>query len=218
MGTTPRTSTPYPDLTDPPNGPDQFLAALGHLEEYGVPRFSDAAARNSTITSPAAGDLAYLTSTNQLTVYDGSTWLVAYSAGVPSWTPNLASVTVGNGTVTGAYTQNGRQVTGFVTCTLGSTSSVGSNPGLTLPVNCHASSVKYVPLGSALFLDTSAGSIYHGVLHMDSSGASTAARFRSSNSSGSRLTEDLMSSTVPFTWATGDVLAASFNYLADDPA
>lgn len=72
-------------LTDAPN--QQVLAqnlATG-LVPRSVMRFSSASARNSTLASPAAGMVAFLTTEKLLTVFDGTAWVVV-AAGTSAWT------------------------------------------------------------------------------------------------------------------------------------
>ena len=44
------------------------------LAEQAISRFADAAARDAAITSPTEGQFCYLTGTNALQFYDGSSW------------------------------------------------------------------------------------------------------------------------------------------------
>ncbi|MEU4967768.1 hypothetical protein [Streptomyces smyrnaeus] len=61
------------------------------LTPRSVMRFSSAAERNATITSPAAGMVAWLGTEKLFTGYDGSSWVVL-AAGSSSWTTiSLAS-------------------------------------------------------------------------------------------------------------------------------
>lgn len=44
------------------------------LAEQAISRFADATARDAAITSPTEGQFCYLTGTNALQFYDGSSW------------------------------------------------------------------------------------------------------------------------------------------------
>lgn len=77
MGATPLAALPYPELaTDDPNIPADMQAALLAVEKKLVLTFADATARDSAITSPVAGMVAYLTTPKWLTMHDGSAWVV----------------------------------------------------------------------------------------------------------------------------------------------
>ena len=52
-----------------------------YLMNQTVMVFASAAARNTAITSPIEGMIAYLSDSNTLTVYDGASWLGAVNAG-----------------------------------------------------------------------------------------------------------------------------------------
>lgn len=52
-----------------------------YLMNQTVMVFASASARNSAITSPSEGMIAYLSDTNALTLYDGSSWVGAVNTG-----------------------------------------------------------------------------------------------------------------------------------------
>lgn len=89
------------DYTDKPD-----LVVLGNnlrdgLTPRSVMRFTDATARDATITSPAGGMTAWLMNTKLLTVFDGTSW-VAVAAGTQAWTtPALATGYTANGNSNG---------------------------------------------------------------------------------------------------------------------
>lgn len=116
-----------------------------------------------------------------------------------SYTPTLANVTLGNGTITGAYTQAGKLIQFRAKLVLGSTSSITGSPTFTLPVTAFATRL-FTWQGVAY--DTSA-SDHHG---LTATNTTTTVVFRYNAAS--------LSSTVPFTWATGDELYASGTYEA----
>ncbi|MFJ4418298.1 hypothetical protein [Streptomyces sp. NPDC088925] len=82
---------PLAALSDAPDGPKMIGdLALGALLR-GVPKYASASERGATITSPQAGQLAWLQDVKLLTLYDGSAWTVV-AAGTQSWTTiSLAS-------------------------------------------------------------------------------------------------------------------------------
>jgi hypothetical protein len=75
MPTSPRTATPTPAYTDIPDVPAALVAVVNHLEKVTVPKFLTATARDTAITAPVDGDMAYVTGTG-LMIYHGG-WLLA---------------------------------------------------------------------------------------------------------------------------------------------
>ena len=70
-----------------------------------------------------------------VTAASGETTGLKYTGGWTTWTPSYTNLTVGNGTVVSRYRQVGKMVDVFFMFTLGSTSTIGSDPRFTLPVN-----------------------------------------------------------------------------------
>ena len=75
-----------------------------YLMNQSVMVFASASARNSAITSPTEGMIAYLSDTNTLTIYDGAAWVGAVNAGSLNgmYGVNYADVSLNTGT-TGAW-------------------------------------------------------------------------------------------------------------------
>jgi len=125
---------------------------------------------------------------------------------VQTYTPTLANLTTGNGTVIAKYAQTGKIVTVYFNFTLGSTSSVGSNPSMTLPVSAadiyNTAKVFLADYGTATFWGNAwngdATTVYLEVDRADATYLKTAA----------------ITSTVPHTWAVNDVIAFTLTYLA----
>ena len=141
----------------------------------------------------------------------GNTVLGTYTAYTPTW----INLTVGNGTQNFKYARvnNLVHVNGYLIW--GSTTSItGAFVNLTIPVLSSAvySSVSWVPFGEALFFDTSGNSIYQaeGV----SVTSNSVARLRMVVTSGTNVLNSNITSTTPFTWATGDQMAINFTYEA----
>lgn len=61
MPNTPITASPYPAGTALPDVPTDLMNALTTLERFTVPRFPSAAARDTAIPAPVAGQLAFTT-------------------------------------------------------------------------------------------------------------------------------------------------------------
>jgi hypothetical protein len=110
--------------------------ANGYLASQVVMVFASAAARTSAIASPQEGMISYLKDTNSTEYYSGSAWVAIGGSTGATWTtftPTYTDITVGNGTVTSRYTKSGNLVTVYFRFVLGSTSSTGVNPVVTLP-------------------------------------------------------------------------------------
>ena len=179
----------------------------GYLMQ-GVLVFASAAARDAAITSPQEGQACYLKDTNEVLTYSGSAWVAVGGSGLTyaSYSPSYTSLTVGNGTVISRYAQTGKFVHLFFKFTLGSTSSISGSPTISLPVtaaNTGSNSTVYFDdagtaglMGFTVMTSTTAMTVYY-------VGAATAyTQFFA------------LSSTLPFTWATGDVISFQISYEA----
>jgi len=131
-----------------------------------------------------------------------------------SWTPQTWSVaytnvTVGDGTVVSRYTQTGKRVTAEWLFTFGSTSSFAASHTISLPVTAASGySTNLDIIGSGIAYDASAPAsvpIYAAIVGTTN--------FRLRGIDLNAVFYDL-SSTVPYTWATGDKLLISFSYWA----
>jgi len=158
---------------------------------------------NKTLTSPKLNEDVALTSTSaELNALDGQTgaWV--------SYTPTFANITLGNGSVDGDYIQIGKLVFFKAKVTLGSTSSITNSPTVSLPVTASSFYATFSgSIGTCDLVDTGVKD-YIGGLRLNST---TVAGLLILGSSG--LTTAI-SSTVPFTWATGDQLLAQGFYEA----
>ncbi len=127
-------------------------------------------------------------------------------------TPTIAGFTIGNGTINiSRYTQIGKLVHWYGKVTLGSTSSMSGDLKLSLPV---APNTIYETLdsivGSCRLQD---GSALRHTAEASISG-DTDIIIRCQIASGTHLTEAGITSTVPFTWASGDMFAWNVTYEA----
>lgn len=128
-----------------------------------------------------------------------------------SWTPTLTNLTQGNGTITAKYIQTGKTVHYRFKFVLGSTSAVGSGPTFTLPVAAHADYVAIQDVyGSANMVDAGTAA-YVGRLRATST---TVGLLLAENAGGALTVDNSVSSTVPFTWATGDSISVYGTYEA----
>jgi hypothetical protein len=128
-----------------------------------------------------------------------------------SWTPTLANLTLGNGTLTSRFTRTGDLVTYLFVFVLGSTSAVGSAPTFTLPV---AASTAFAMadglIGISHFLDAGTA-VFPSTVTWQSGDR---ARFQRSTSDTANVTHAAVTATLPFSWATGDTLWATGTYEA----
>jgi hypothetical protein len=125
---------------------------------------------------------------------------VAYT---PAWTAVTTNPTLGNGTAVGAYMQIGKTVHFRLTITAGSTTNFGSGGyRFSLPITAKSSTTRAYVF-AATFLDSSANAFYI------SSAFNTSATVIAAIGTG---TASFYSPTVPVTWASGDVFAASGTY------
>ena len=116
-----------------------------------------------------------------------------------AYTPTLGNWTLGNGTWSAAYIQAGKLIHFRANLTVGSTTSISGSPTITLPVTAIAARAASFPGGA---YDLSATTNYElGAFH-----TTTTVSFRSAGAA--------LSSTVPFTWATGDEVYVSGTYEA----
>lgn len=121
-----------------------------------------------------------------------------------SYTPTMQVWTVGNGSLTGKYTQDGKLVTFKILYTVGSTSTFpAGSVKFSIPVTAKAAN-EYWPWPTVAW-DVSAGLPYLlGTLSTET--GNTTRTFATGGA--------VVSSTVPFTWATGDLLSIIGQYEA----
>jgi hypothetical protein len=127
-----------------------------------------------------------------------------------SYTPTLTNITLGNGTVTGTYSQVGKTVTVTVKFVMGSTSVMGSNPTVSVPVTAAAKYSTAHMVGT-LYMEDLANAAYFGFVELNST---TTLLPRSAFISGTKLADAGFSATSPFTWGTGDYFTFTVTYEA----
>jgi hypothetical protein len=126
-----------------------------------------------------------------------------------SWTPTLSGITIGNGTVVAKYIQIGKTVIAAFTFTFGSSSTMGTGI-VSLPVTASANyTVTKNDLGSAVMDD--AGTNYIGIVRLETT---TTVRPIVGVANATYLSGAGLSSSVPMTWATGDILTWTITYEA----
>ena len=73
------------------NGDILQAADANALSDQAINRFADATARDASITSPSEGMFVYLTGSNALQYYNGSSWVAADISGGVSWSGSTAN-------------------------------------------------------------------------------------------------------------------------------
>lgn len=130
-----------------------------------------------------------------------STGLGAWTSYIPTWTSSGTAVSLGNGTITGAYAKVGRIVHWRFSLTMGSTTTYGTgNYFISLPTAALALST--LPLCNSVIVDTSAGTRYSRTGHL---WTTTTALF---GSEGGTIVGQL----APMTWANTDTWVGSGTY------
>lgn len=129
------------------------------------------------------------------------------------WTPTYTNMTAGNGTTTYArYARVGRWIAFELRFTLGSTSTIGTVPTFTLPVQAAA---RYNDnsrdlIGDVLIFDSGTAGFRGSVMWR----SSTTAGLLVGAASGSYTNHVDVTSTVPMTWTTNDSFTAKGWYEA----
>jgi len=130
-----------------------------------------------------------------------------------SWSPTWTNLSVGNGTVVAKYARIGKLVHARLSLVFGSTTSVSGSVSFSLPVTrvANAGTATVSPMGLVRLFDTSAGFALEGTIVNASTTTGQAIVW---DTSGTYAKGAALSSTVPFTWATGDEIGAQFLYEA----
>jgi hypothetical protein len=133
----------------------------------------------------------------------GLEWAGTYTA----YTPTFTNFTLGNGTAVGRYMQIGKTVFVEIKVTLGSTSSMGSDPYVFLPVNCN---VVYGMQASAVIQD-------YGTVEYVCGAANPYAdslRLFLVGAGGTYANYGIVNATSPMTWTTNDNFTIRATYEA----
>jgi hypothetical protein len=128
-----------------------------------------------------------------------------WTDGTGTWTPTYSNLTIGNGTVISRYVRVGKQITIYWRLSFGSTTAItGGYPYFTLPFNANGTGLIF---GLAHYNDSGTGD-YSGGCYI--SGGSVVYPIVNLTSAWNGL-----SPTIPFTWATGDVIDVNLTYQVD---
>ncbi len=126
-----------------------------------------------------------------------------------TWSPTYANFTIGNGTVAARYQHVGKIVVARFRWTFGSTSSVdGSSNTISLPVTTQSTGSGYTasasPIGNTTFFDANITRTFTGDMVWNST---TTTKPFVNQADGTYAFGTSISSTVPFTWTTNDILS-----------
>lgn len=178
------------------------------LEEY-LARLADRVTRTVTSTTRPTGEALYPglrifeSDTGRELMHDGTGWVIM-SEPAQAWTPTTAGLTVTSGTWSAFYHRSDGWCDWEAVFTFGASSAVTADVLLTLPVARSS----LTPPGSVHvgFYDT-AGGQYPGMGGYTA--VTTSVWLRAVNTAGTYAVAAALSATVPFTWGTGDILAAN---------
>jgi hypothetical protein len=177
------------------------------LMKQAVTYFASSTARDAAITSPVEGMISYLEDTNIYTFYNGSAWgnLVWPDAWI-AYTPTLTNITLGSGGTSAFFYQRvGKAVNVRGRITLGTSGALTGVATFTLPVNSILSD-QFWDFGA--ILNDSGTTFYPGVVRVGTSTATVLA----TNAAATYTTAVNTSATIPFTWASTDVINVGFTY------
>ena len=188
-----------------------FSGVVAHpLGAVGAPSVTFSGDSNTGIYSPSADNLSLATAGVQRLNIDSAGLFTGTGTSMGAWTsytPTLGGTgwAIGNGTITGKYCQIGKMVDVSIQVTFGTTTTVGSvAPTFSRPV---AGSGALLDASTVELFDFSAATSYAGMSQM----GNTAIPAYSTGASG---IQTLITTTVPFTWATSDKINLRFRYEA----
>jgi hypothetical protein len=153
-----------------------------------------------------------LVSTTPVTIAQGGTGLT--SLDFIAYTPTLgAGFALGNGTIAGVYQQIGKLVHFRALFTLGTTSTVGAaNNTISLPVTSLTAPFNSGLAVQGIYFDTSAALAYTFPITL---GSTTVVNVTIPASTSALAAFGFITSTTPFTWATGDIIQVAGSYIAN---
>jgi hypothetical protein len=162
--------------------------------------------------SPVIGQEIFETDTLRSLIYNGTAWVIVSQLGAwTQWTPTWTGLAAGNGVYSRRHwIRHGTMIHGELSFTLGSTSSISGPITFSLPPAVAAASTAGIPMGNAIMIDVSAGVDAHAEVRV-SSGQLTG-NIVCFNSSTTYLQATQATSNIPFIWASGDLIIASFWY------
>jgi len=185
-----------------------------YLMQQSVMRFSTTSAADTALgATKAEGMVIYATSNDTLYAYNGAAWIpfatalgsgTGYMGAWAGYTPTLTGITLGNGSVSFTYVEQGKTVHVRGRVTFGSTTSVTGAASISLPKS--AVSANFVAS-----LTARAGGTDYAMLPISTT---TTIGVNALGSSGTYTNRVTVSSTVPGTWTTNDYITFSATYEA----
>lgn len=144
--------------------------------------------------------------------FDAFDAAIVSGTALASWTPTWVNLTTTSATITAKFKKIGRMVFCRVHVLFGASTSISGAVSVSLPLTAaaHAGTIG-VPIGLCRFFDTSGSVTNEGTVLF---GSTTTAFLSVGNSAGTYVVATVLSSTVPFTWATGDEITMQFCYEA----
>lgn len=133
--------------------------------------------------------------------------LTGIQAAWSTWVPTLTNLTQGNGTVSARFNRVGKTVDFMFSFVLGSTSAVGTQPIISLPVTAQAAAEYRFNVG---FKDASASGNYLGTTF----GMTTTTVSLAYTGGANGILPGPVSAALPFTWAVSDSIVVNGNYEA----
>ena len=191
-----------PDTAPPADGSTLTSSYLQTMLREQVVRTVTSSTRPSAIE----GMTFYETDTDRLYLYDGTGYIILDEP-TQSWTPTFSNTTTGNGTKTGTSRRSGGWVDFTALFTLGSTSAVSGAITFTLP---YAAALVINGTFNVSAVDIGTNS-YPGTNDTTTAGGSTCLIYVTL-ASGTYASVAQFSSTVPFTFGSGDKIAVSGRY------
>lgn len=173
----------------------------------------------STITSAAADDFYTVVGRFSATLSAGAgyTWSVSGTGDIVqrpifetdwlTYLPVYTNLTTTSGTLTARYLIDRKYIYVEIDFIFGASSAISGAVSFTLPYT-NASAGQAHPQGLASLVDNGTGTTYGNLEY----NTSTSMRIRAVNASGTYATMSALSSTVPFTWVSGDEISVSGKY------
>jgi hypothetical protein len=159
----------------------------------------------SAATSATSGQVLMKGATN-------TTWTSpAYEGDWTAFTPVFTNFTLGNGTTSCTYKQYGQLVVVRINIVLGTTSVMGTTPLINHPVTGRTTFAGSTNIGNIELQDTSATTNYKGYFLYNTT---TAVAMFVENAAATYVTRTGINSTIPFTWASTDVISGLYIYEA----
>jgi len=183
------------------------------IDKQSVVPYDDASARTTAVPSPIEGQMSYLKDTNSVEVYNGSAWAAVGGGAGGTYIDHSASVTysnftLGNGTVTAAYTRIGDLVHYYGIITIGSTSTFPATPMAieTLPVT---PALDFQPAGVCWFSNIGVSTVL-GFARV----SPTQVLLYALDETGGFVQPDNLDGSTPFGWGSGDIIRWAVTYRA----